>query len=190
GWGVVEVDYGPWPAVVDAERALEPESVLLHEQHGSNDFAHIGFESGDVDGAFDAAAHVFRKRFHFGRTHAAPLEGRGAIADWSDDLVVWNSTQMPFLVRSMLARLYGLPEARGRVLVPAVGGGFGLKVHLYVEEAVLPFLSRLVGAPVQWTEDRYEHLAASGHSKEVICELELATDDDGRFLATRGRLVG
>ena len=187
---LVEVDYDPLPAVVDAERALEPESVLLHEQHGSNDFAHIAFESGDVEGAFDSAAHVFTKRFHFGRTHAAPLEGRGGIADWSDELVVWSSTQMPFLVRSMLAGLYGLPETRVRVLVPTVGGGFGLKVHLYVEEAVLPFLSRLAGAPVKWAEDRFEHLAASGHSKEVICELELATAEEGRFLAMRGRLVG
>src|SRR5205085_10140826 len=138
-------------------------------------------ESGDVAGMFEADAHVFRKRFHFGRTHAAPLEGRGMVADWAKHLTVWNSTQMPFLVRSMLAGLYGLPETRVRVLVPAVGGGFGLKVHLYVEEAILPFLSRLTGAPVKWAEDRYEHLAASGHSKEVVCELELATDGDGRF---------
>jgi carbon-monoxide dehydrogenase large subunit len=187
---LVEIEYDPLPAVVDAAQALEPESIVLHEQHGSNDFAHIDFESGDVDGAFETAAHLFRKRFHFGRTHAAPLEGRGAIADWSDDLVVWNSTQMPFLVRSMLAGLYGLPETRVRVVVPAVGGGFGLKVYLYVEEAVLPLLSRLAGAPVKWVEDRYEHLAASGHSKEVACELELATDVDGRFLALRSRLVG
>src|SRR5262249_10618962 len=113
---LVEVDYERLPAVVAAEQALEHASGLLHEEHGSNDFAHIGFESGDVDGAFDAAAHVFRKRFHFGRTHAAPLEGRGGIADWSDDLVVWSSTQMPFLVRSMLAGLYSLPETRVRVL--------------------------------------------------------------------------
>ena len=81
---------------------------------------------------------------------------------------------MPFLVRSMLAGLFGLPETRVRVIVPDVGGGFGLKVHLYVEEAILPLLSRLAGAPVKWVEDRYEHLAASGHSKEVVCSLELA----------------
>ena len=187
---LVDVEYEPLAAVVDAEQALAPEAPLVHEQHGSNDFAHIELESGDVDAAFAAADRVFRKRFHFGRTHAAPLEARGGIADWSDDLVVWNSTQMPFLVRSMLAALYGLPETRVRVLVPAVGGGFGLKVHLYVEEAILPLLSRLVGAPVRWVEDRYEHLAASGHSKEVICELELATTEEGRFLAMRGRFVG
>jgi carbon-monoxide dehydrogenase large subunit len=187
---LVEVEYEPLDAVVDPEQALGRDAPLLHEGTDSNNFAHIEFEHGDVDGAFADAAHVVVKRFHFGRTHAAPLEGRGGIADWSRDLTVWSSTQMPFLVRSMLAGLYGLPETRVRVLVPAVGGGFGLKVHLYVEEAVLPLLSRLAGAPVKWAEDRYEHLAASGHSKEVVCELELALDEEGTFLAVRGRVVG
>jgi carbon-monoxide dehydrogenase large subunit len=187
---LVEVDYEPLEAVVDPERALEPGAPVLHAEHGSNNFAHIEFEAGDVDGAFERAAHVVSKRFHFGRTHAAPLEGRGGIADWSGDLTVWASSQMPFLVRSMLAGLYGLPETRVRVIVPAVGGGFGLKVHLYVEEAILPLLSRLAGAPVKWVEDRYEHLAASGHSKEVVTTLELALDGDGTFLGLRGRLVG
>ena len=182
---LVEVEYEPLEAFVDAEQALaaDPEG----------NFAHIEYEAGDVEAVFAGAAHVFRKRFHFGRTHAAPLEGRGGIADWDaagGELTFWNSSQMPFLVRSMLAGLYGLSETRVRVIVPAVGGGFGLKVHLYVEEAILPFLSRLVGAPVKWVEDRYEHLAASGHSKEVVCSLELAVAGDGRFLGLRGRFVG
>jgi carbon-monoxide dehydrogenase large subunit len=186
----IEVDYEPLDAVVDAEQALTAEAPLIHEEAGSNNFAHIELEHGDVQDAFARADTLVAKRFHFGRTHAAPLEGRGGIADWSRDLTLWSSTQMPFLVRSMLAGLYGLPETQVRVLVPAVGGGFGLKVHLYVEEAILPLLSRLAGAPVKWTEDRYEHLAASGHSKEVVCDLELALDGDGTFLALRGRLVG
>jgi carbon-monoxide dehydrogenase large subunit len=187
---LVEAEYEPLEPVVDPERALEPDAPVLHEEHGGNNFAHIEFESGDVDGAFARAAHIFRKRFHFGRTHAAPLEGRGGIADWTGELTVWSSTQMPFLVRSMLAALYEFPETRVRVLVPAVGGGFGLKVHLYVEEAILPFLSRLTGTPVKWVEDRYENLAASGHSKEVVCTLELAVAEDGAFLGLRGRFVG
>jgi len=187
---LVDVEYEPLEAVVDAERALQADAPLLHEEHGQNNFAHIEFESGDVDAAFARAERVFRKRFHFGRTHAAPREGRGCVAVWSDELTVWSSTQMPFLVRSMLAGLYGLQEVRVRVLVPAVGGGFGLKVHLYVEEAILPLLSRLARAPVKWAEDRYEHLAASGHSKEVVCTLELAVGGEGDFLGLRGRFVG
>src|SRR6266508_644248 len=149
---LVQVDDEPLEAIVDPERALEADAQLLHEDHGSNNFAHVEYDSGGVDEAFARAAHVIAKRFHFGRTHAAPLEGRGGVADWSSDLTVWASTQMPFLVRSMLASLYGLPETSVRVLVPAVGGGFGLKVHLYVEEAILPLLLRLVGALVKGGE--------------------------------------
>ena len=190
---LIDVEYEPLPAVLDAEAALAPGAPVLHEELGDNNFAHIEFEAGDVDGAFAGAAHVFRKRFHFGRTHAAPLEGRGVIADWDvaeGSVTVWTSTQMPFLVRGMLAAQFGLQDTRVRVICPAVGGGFGLKVHLFVEESIIPELSRRLGAPVKWVEDRYEALAASGHAKEVVCELELATDSDGRFLALQGHYVG
>jgi carbon-monoxide dehydrogenase large subunit len=190
---LIDVQYELLPAVLDVEAALAPGAPVLHEELGDNNFAHIEFEAGDVDAAFAGAAHVFRKRFHFGRTHAAPLEGRGVIADWNageQSLTVWTSTQMPFLVRGMLAAQFGLPDTRVRVVCPAVGGGFGLKVQLFVEEAIIPELSRRLGAPVKWVEDRYEALAASGHAKEVVCELQLATDAEGRFLALQGRYVG
>src|SRR6185369_330008 len=154
---LIDVEYAPLPAVLDGEAALEPGAPVLHEELGDNNFAHIEFEAGDVDGAFAGAAHVFRKRFHFGRT---------------------------------LAAQFGLQDTRVRVICPAVGGGFGLKVQLFVEEAIIPELSRRLGAPVKWVEDRYEALAASGHAKEVLCELELATDADGRFLALQGHYIG
>jgi carbon-monoxide dehydrogenase large subunit len=190
---LIDVEYERLPPVLDAEAALAPGAPVLHEELGGNNFAHIEFEAGDVDGAFAGAAHVFRKRFHFGRCHAAPLEGRGVIADWDvaeGSVTVWTSTQMPFLVRGMLAAQFGLADTRVRVICPAVGGGFGLKVQLFVEEAIVPELSRRLSAPVKWVEDRYEALAASGHAKEVICELALATDADGRFLALEGHYTG
>ena len=188
---LIDVEYERLPAVLDAEAALAPGAPVLHDELGDNNFAHIEFEAGDVDGAFADAAHVFRKRFHFGRTHAAPLEGRGVIADWdvaAGSVTVWTSTQMPFLVRGMLAAQFGLSDTRVRVICPAVGGGFGLKVQLFVEEAIIPELSRRLGTPVKWVEDRYEALAASGHAKEVICELALATDADGALPRARGPL--
>ena len=177
---LIEVDYEPLDAGRrPGARAGSRMRRCSTKRHGSNNFAHIEFAHGDVEGAFARAAHVVSKRFHFGRTHAAPLEGRGGIADWSRDLTVW-SLDPDALPRPVDARRPVRPaETRVRVVVPAVGGGFGLKVHLYVEEAILPFLSRLAGAPVKWCEDRYEHLAASGHSKEVVCTLELALDEAG-----------
>lgn len=190
---LIAVEYEPLAAVLDPEAALLPGAPLIHEELGDNDFATIRFRAGDPDAAFAAAAHTFARRFHFGRTHAAPLEGRGVVADWdavSGRVTVWTSTQMPHLVRGMLASQFGLAETAVRVVCPAVGGGFGLKVQLFVEEAIVPLLSRQVGRPVRWIEDRTEALSASGHSKEVVIELELATDAEGRFLALRGRYIG
>lgn len=190
---LIDVEWEPLAAVTDPEAALEPAAPQLHADLPGNEFARIAFASGDPDEAFARAPRTFRKRFHFGRTHAAPLEGRGVVADWdaaTGRCTIWTSTQMPHLVRGMLAAQYGLPETRLRVICPAVGGGFGLKVTLFIEEAVVPLLSRRLGRPVKWIEDRTEHMAAAGHSKEVVMDLELATDEDGRFLALRGRYVG
>ncbi len=190
---LIHVEYEPLLAVMDPEAALAPGAPVIHEELGDNDFATIRFSAGDPDAVFARAPHTFAKRFHFGRTHAAPLEGRGVIGDWDavgGRVTVWTSTQMPHLVRGLLAAQFGLPENRLRVICPAVGGGFGLKVTLFVEEAIIPLLSRQVGRPVKWVEDRYEALAASGHSKEVVMEVEVATDADGRFLALRGSYIG
>jgi CO/xanthine dehydrogenase Mo-binding subunit len=93
-------------------------------------------------------------------------------------------------VRTLLCHPIGLRENKLRVIAPDVGGGFGLKLHLFPEDIAVPLLSRLTGRPVKWIEDRFESLAASLHGKEIVCELELATNEDGRFLAFRGRYLG
>ena len=191
---LIEVDWEPLDAIVDADASLAPGAQLLHEASGSNSFAHIELEHGDVERAFAEAAHVFTKRFHHGRMHAAPLEPRGIVAQFepgTGTFTMWTSSQIPHLTRSLLAHMLGLTfENQLRVIAPDVGGGFGQKVHLFPEDAVVPYLARQTGRPVKWIEDRYENLAASTHAKEVVIDLELATDADGRFLALRGRYVG
>jgi carbon-monoxide dehydrogenase large subunit len=190
---LVDVQYEPLPAVVDAEAALAPDAPVLHEELGDNCFSHVEFEKGDVDRLFAEADHVFARRFHYGRSHAAPLETRGVVGApdrGSDGLTVWTSSQFPHLVRTLLHYQLGLPENRMRVIAPDVGGGFGLKVHLHLEEILIPYLALQLGRPVKWIEDRYENLVASGHAKEMICDLELATSADGTFLAMRGRYIG
>ncbi len=124
---LIDVEYERLPAVLDAEAALAPGAPVLHDELGDNNFAHIEFEAGDVDGAFASAAHVFRKRFHFGRTHAAPLEGRGVIADWDvgrgvGDRVDVDADAVPRArhargaVRALRhARARHLPRRRGRL---------------------------------------------------------------------------
>jgi carbon-monoxide dehydrogenase large subunit len=190
---LVDVEFDPLPALMDVEQALAGGAALLHEGTESNSFAHIEYEQGDVDQAFAEADHVFRKRLHHGRFHAAPLEGRATLADWdagTRELTVWMSTQIPHLVRTLLCHSIGLTEKQLRVIAPDVGGAFGLKLHLWPEDYLVSVASMRAGSPVKWVEDRYEALAASLHAKEIVCDLEIAKRSDGTFLAMRGRYVG
>jgi carbon-monoxide dehydrogenase large subunit len=83
-----------------------------------------------------------------------------------------------------------MPETKIRVIADAVGGGFGLKCQVFKEEVIIPAVSRVLGRPVKWIEDRYEHMAASVHAKDVITYLDIACDADGRFLAFKVRYIG
>src|SRR5581483_11444004 len=108
---LIEVDWEPLDAIVDADASLAPGAQLLHEASGSNSFAHIELEHGDVERAFAEAAHVFTKRFHHGRMHAAPLEPRGIVAQFepgTGTFTMWTSSQIPHLTRSLLAHMLGL----------------------------------------------------------------------------------
>lgn len=190
---LIDVDWEILPHVIDPEAALEPDAPVLHEELGHNNFAHIEYKKGDVDKLFAEADHVFSKRFHAGRFSPSPLETRGVVADYnaaSGELVVWTSSQTPHLVRSMIAPPLGIAESRIRVIAGAVGGGFGEKCHVFQEEVIIPALSKLVGRPVKWIEDRYENLAASVHSKEIITYLDIACTAEGEFLAFRSRFIG
>ena len=193
GVDAIEVEWEPLEVLMDPEAVMQDGATLIHEELGSNNFAHIEFQRGDLDGLFAGAARVFKKRFHHGRFMAAPLELRGVIADYNNatgELTVWSSTQIPHLVRTFTAGPLGIPESKYRVIADNVGGGFGMKAHIFDEEAIIPAASKILGLPVKWIEDRYENLAASAHAKEVICDLEIAVDENGKFLAFKGGYIG
>jgi carbon-monoxide dehydrogenase large subunit len=190
---LVEVDYEPLPPVVDAERAFDDDAPLIHDDIPGNSYAHIEWESGDVDGLFESAARVYSKRFHARRQSAAPLETRGVIARWDESasaMTVWNSTQMPHVAQVFLGMALGLPASQLRIIAPDIGGGFGNKSNVYTEEAIIPALARLLGRPVKWIEDRSESLSASSHAKELVVHIDIAVDEGGRFTAFRTHIVG
>ncbi len=190
---LIEVDWELLPAVIDPEAALRPGAPVIHADVPDNNFAHIEYERGEVDRLFATAARVFSKRFHHGRLTPAPLEGRAVVADYnpsSGEVTIWTSSQTPHLVRSVLTGPLQIAESRIRVIADAVGGGFGEKCQVFKEEAIIPALSKLIGRPVKWIEDRFENLAASVHAKEVISYLDIACAQDGTFLAFRARYIG
>jgi carbon-monoxide dehydrogenase large subunit len=187
---VAVVGYDPLPALADVDAALAPGAPALHDTARGNVLLRRQFSHGDVDGAFARAAVRLRETFRHGRCAAVPLEARGVVARWEDDrLTLWTGTQIPFVYRTALARAFGLPESRVRVIVPDTGGGFGQKMHVMPEDLAVAALARAVGRPVKWTETRRENLAAASHAREGRIELDAAADADGVLVGLRARVV-
>jgi carbon-monoxide dehydrogenase large subunit len=142
------------------------------------------FSNGDVDGGFEGSARVVERRFTSARIGAVPLECRGVLARPLEGgrLELWTSTQIPHLVRRDVAAAMGVEPEAIRVLVPDVGGGFGLKAHVFAEEIAVAQAARRLGRPVRWIEDRRENLIAGSHAHDTEVELRVAIDREGRIL--------
>ncbi|MBV8538061.1 MAG: xanthine dehydrogenase family protein, partial [Alphaproteobacteria bacterium] len=186
------VDIEPLPPVLDVEAALKPGARLVHDQIGHNVNGEMAISKGDVDAALARAPHKIKRRYYHHRYAAMPMECRGVLSQYDPrtaSITIWSSTQMVHHVRGAVASCLGLPEARVRCIAPDVGGGFGVKGHPYTEEQVIAFLSRALGRPIKWIEDRYEHLISACHSRDQFHDVEIGFDDDGRILALRDRFL-
>jgi aerobic carbon-monoxide dehydrogenase large subunit len=189
---LVSLDLDPLPAVVDPEAALRAGAPVIHDKFATNLIGAFTIGKGDVDAALARAPHKLKRRFHHHRYAAAPMECRGVVGvhdPRTDSVTIWSATQVVHWVRREAASVLQLPEARVRCLALDVGGGFGLKGHVYPEDLLIPFLARRTGRPVQWIEDRREHLMCSCHSRDQIHDVEVGFDGDGRILALRDRFV-
>jgi carbon-monoxide dehydrogenase large subunit len=188
----IRVRYEPLPAVADAEAAMRPDAPRVHAELPDNIVFHTHFENGDVKRALASAEIRLAETFRHARCSSSPMEPRGVMA-WLDPvdsaLTVWASTQTPHLLRSGLAEALGVPDSRLRVLCPAVGGGFGPKMHLYPEDVVVTELARRLRRPVRWLEDRRENLLASAQAREHVNHVEVAARKDGTILALGSTLI-
>src|SRR5437762_2532754 len=120
------------------------------------------------------------------------METRAALASWnpgSQELLVYVSSQAPHLAKTFIAGALGLPEHKVRVIVPDVGGGFGVKIDTYGEELLCAKASMLLGRPVKWSEDRREHFVATVQGRGQVNFVELAVDQGGKFLGLRVRII-
>ena len=183
---LVRVEYEPLPAAVDALEATREGAPVVHEAVRGNAFLVRRFAQGDVEAALASAAVVVERTFRTNRQCAAPMEGRGGVADWSPPegkLTLWSGTQVPHLVRHLLAEILGLPENRIRVVAPDVGGGFGVKAVLYPEDVALCALAMHLGRPVKWVEQRREAMQASAHARDHHYAVRAGFDAGGRLLA-------
>ena len=189
---LIDVEYEQLPVVVDARRALDPGApVIRDDQDGRRDNHIFDWESGDeaaTEAAFARADVVVEQDMLFPRSHPAPMETCGAVADFdrvSGKLTVWCTTQAPHAHRTLYALITGLPEHKIRVISPDVGGGFGNKVPVYPGYVCAIVGAILSGRPVKWMEDRSENLMSTGFARDFVMKGRIAATREGKLLAVR-----
>jgi carbon-monoxide dehydrogenase large subunit len=186
----VIVEYEPKPAVVDPEKALEEGSPLVWDEFGTNKTHEWAISGGDIDAALAEADVTVEQRMVNHRTAGAAIEPRGAIAELrGDNLTLYSSTQVPHIARFVLSGILGMPEDKLRVVAPDVGGGFGSKLQVYPEEALVMALAKRLGRPVKWTESRSENMTTTHHGRDQVNYVTLGAKRDGTLTGLKLRTV-
>jgi aerobic carbon-monoxide dehydrogenase large subunit len=184
---LIMVDYEELPAVVDVEEAAKGGPVI-YDDFGDNIAYKLTAGEGDIDDALEKADRVVKQRMVHQRLAPIAMEPRGVLARYfpgEQELTVWSSTQIPHLLRTQLALMIGIPENKLRVITPEVGGGFGSKLNVYAEEALLGWISMQLGKPVKWIETRRENIQATIHGRGQVGYVEIGCKNDGTITGLR-----
>ncbi|MHB8694934.1 MAG: aerobic carbon-monoxide dehydrogenase large subunit [Solirubrobacteraceae bacterium] len=188
--GLIEVDYEPLPAVVNARKALDPDAPLIRDDKPDqrDNLATPSWEAGDeaaTDRVFAEADVVVTRDIIYPRCHPAPLETCGMIADFNPhtgQLDIYNGNQAPHAHRTVYAHVAGLAEHMIRIKCNDIGGGFGNKVPVYPGYVCAIAGSIVAGRPIKWIEDRSENLMSTGFARDYIMHAEIC--------AKNGRITG
>jgi carbon-monoxide dehydrogenase large subunit len=176
----IDVNYAPLPPVLDMRSALSAGSPLVHAE-GNKSFEWT-FANGDLDAAFRDAPVVLERTYRQQRLIPCAMEPRAAVCGpIGDEITLWSSTQIPHVLRVMLALVTGIPEQNLRVIAPDVGGGFGSKLQVTAEEVLTVLLARRLHKPVKWCESRSEGNLSAHHGRDQLQRLRVAADRDGRL---------
>ncbi|HKF81063.1 MAG TPA: aerobic carbon-monoxide dehydrogenase large subunit [Thermoleophilaceae bacterium] len=193
---LIEVEYDPLPPVVDPTEALDPDApVIRDDKEGKADNHIFDWESGDrgaTDAVFARADVVVEQDMLYPRSHPAPMETCGAVADFdkvNGKLTLWCTTQAPHAHRTLYALVAGLPEQKIRVVSPDIGGGFGNKVPIYPGYVCAVVASIVTGKPIKWMEDRSENLTSTGFARDYHMHGEIAATREGKILGVRVRVL-
>src|SRR3954463_4988492 len=193
---LIDVEYEPLEAVVSPRRALDPGAPVIRDDRDDRDEFdrarpnHVfDWEAGDAaatEAAFARADVVVEQDMVFPRSHPAPMETCGALAEYDDvsgKLTVWCTTQAPHAHRTLYTLVTGLAEHKIRVVSPDVGGGFGNKVPVYPGYVCAIAGAMVSGRPVKWMEDRSENLMSTGFARDYAMKGRIAATRDGKLLA-------
>jgi aerobic carbon-monoxide dehydrogenase large subunit len=179
--------------VTSIEEALAEGAPVIHEEFGDNIcFKDLKIVAGDVDKVFAEAPVTVKERYYHPRLIPNAMEPRGVLAQpmpITGEMTMWSSTQIPHILRTLLALTLGIPESKFRVIAPDVGGAFGSKLDVYAEEAICLAIARKLGVPVKWVEERSEGYVATIHGRDVIQDMEVAATEEGRLLGVRAKVL-
>src|SRR5215208_7081272 len=199
----IVVSYETLPAVVDLELAMTGKPVVIHPAFpnnlavalvpsGTGVSASGTVDDSAIDAAFAKAEVIISQRMVNQRLAPSAIEGRGVVAHFEpgkERMTIWSSTQNPHILKSMIAAMTGLGQDQVRAIAPEVGGGFGAKINIYGEEYVAAAISKRLGIPVKWVEDRSEAFVATTHGRDILCYVDLAAKRDGTVLGLKLRLI-
>jgi carbon-monoxide dehydrogenase large subunit len=182
----IDVEYEPLPVVLDMEAALAEGASLVHPNTTSNRSFTWVFDSGTagtgapVGEALSGAEVTVKRRFIQQRLIPAFLEPRSTVVQpVGDGVVMHSATQIPHILRTMLALTLGISEQKVRVVAPDVGGGFGGKLQVTPEEIITTLVARKLGKPAKYTESRSESLMSAHHGRDQIQDITITAKRDG-----------
>ena len=183
---LVMIDYEELPVVIRKEKAILPDSPVIHPNLGDNIAWEKTLGTGDVDKAFAEADHVLEETFEFGRHTAVSLEPRIVLADYdpgTEHLTIHTSSQCPHMIETVFARTLGVPEHKVRIIAPDVGGSFGLKIHTFGDEVAATAAAIKLARPVKFVADRLESFVSDIHARENRVHAKIGVMNDGTLVA-------
>jgi carbon-monoxide dehydrogenase large subunit len=199
----IVVEYEMLPAVVDPELSMTGKPTLIHADFPNNLAVALvpsgtgvdpkgNVDDSAIDEAFAEADVIISQRMINQRLVPNAMEPRGVVAHYEparEAMTIWSSTQSPHILRSMIAAMNGLGQDQVRAIAPEVGGGFGAKINIYAEDYVAAAISKRLGIPIKWVEDRSEAFVATTHGRDIIGYVDMAAKRDGKVLGLKLRLI-
>jgi len=201
---VIVVEYEMLPAVVDLEQAMTGQPAIIHADFPNNlavalvpsgtgvaaDLSSV--DDSAINAAFAEAEVVISQRMVNQRLVPNAIEPRGVVAHYEPGkalMTIWSSTQNPHILKTMIAAMNGLGQHQVRAVAPEVGGGFGAKINIYGEEYAASAISKQLGLPIKWIEDRAEAFVATTHGRDILGYVDIAARRDGKLLGLKMRLI-